>query len=757
MIITTKGIGAHAQHLELGRLTVLVGPNGSGKSKIAEAIRMVALGYIPQLGKRPQDMAALMNGERMSVELILENGQTIRRELQRVDKGFTANAEASWMRAGKPGEVSKAITKLFGQEEQDVAECLDIRELLSATPNQRAARMEQLLASGARTAEEISKDVARLIVMRLAETTEDRMPADYKDALPMIPDGQKAILFEQAEMIKAKIAEAGIAGALTWANLEKRGASDGLKKKEAAADELRKRAAQVPEPDPRDITRLGDGISVLQQDLGAARQASITFNEKTTKSKHLKAELEELTRLVANSDKAAGDIEAIHGKQLRELEKKTAAIQAELDELKPPAQAPTTEIDAQEKKSRELSKKADDIDLPSVPDATTEERAVADFQARIELAEMSEWSEVLLAVQEIEDAAAAKGLKTAMVKPIKRLRELAKKGLGADPQELKHALDVAKQKFEAATKAVEKATAAREKAVESQQALCKEADAALTKSRDLRKTWLATQAKALADFEVKRSDLRRELASLQNKMSVHKDTLEGHKSERATLDRRVASVNDQLKGLGPIPKDPARPEPIQEQLEKTKQELQQLIDARATHTEIHLVLDAIEAAKAAAIVFTGIEWALQRQREIEISNAGGPLMRTMAQFLKDADRKETPFIRATQGNCAIGWRTADNKEIQIQALSGGEWVLFAAALTTAVILCRLSQVKILLVEAGETDAHTIDQLLQGIAGAGDEQLTAIVMTPREKLGPAAKGWDIVKVKDQSSVANAATN
>ncbi len=756
MHLTTKGIKGHDLDLELKRLNLLVGPNGSGKSTAADAIRMVALGYVPTLGKRPVDLAALMMGEQMAVELTLDSGATIRRTLRRTDTGYVAGAEASWMRQGKPTEISKAITKLFGDEEQDVAEMLDIRELLAATPNQRAARIEQLLAAGARKPEDIAKAVARLIVMRLAETTEDRMPEDFTQALPMVPDAQRAVLFEEQEMLLKKILEAGITGAVTWANEQKRAAAEGLKKKQAAEHELRKRAVEIPEPDEREIKRLEAERSKLTQELGAARQAWTSYAERAARIRTLKAQQAELARISEETEKSAADVEAVHGRQLKELQDKSEKVLEAMGALKMPPEEDEGQVRDLESQVLALTKKRDGIELISVPDTTKRERIAADLKARIELAELSEWNEVLKVAQDIEDAGTSKGVKTALAKPVKRLRELARKGLGLDVEDLKHEYDVARQAFQEALEAQDKANAARQLAEKRRIELAQEIDGKASSARALRDQIQRRRRNTLEEFEAKRAELLTSRQNLQRQQEVHHEALQAVRSEKASVDRRLASVNDQLRGAGELPSEPSKPEPIQGQLEEISQALSKLLSAKATHGEIHAILDQIEEAKAAAVVFSAIEWGLQRQREVEISTAGGPLMRFMTEFLKAAGRKETPFIRAGQGSCAIGWRTDDGREIQIQALSGGEWCLFAAALTTAVIYCRKSAVKILLVEAGETDARILGQLLSGVAKLAENGLlTAVVMSPRppEKLDPA---WCMYRIfEDQMATATAA--
>lgn len=757
--ITTKGIGAHDQDLELRHHTLLVGPNGSGKSKLAEAIRMLALGYVPALGKRPVDLAALMHGESMSVELTMDGGRTIRRTLERRDQGYTASAEASWMRQAKPGEVSKAITKLFGNEELDVAECLDIRQLLAATPNQRCARMEELLNAAARSGDDIAKDVARLIVMRLAETTEDRMPPDYVEALPMVPDKQREILFEEAKMIKTKILEAGIGGALTWANAEKRDKSDGLKKKNAAAEELRKRAAQVPEPDERDIIRLEAEKKKLLVESGAVKQRWADYNLLAGTATRLQEQLKVTEEIAERVQKSAMDAEAVHGKAAKELREQSDQVLEKMSALKTPPEEDDSQVTKLQDEARTLALKAEAIDLPNIPDTIKHERAVADLKARIQMAEMSEWAEVLKIAEDIEGIGTSKGFKTALGKPLKKLREIAEKGLGANPAELKQDLTAASARLQEATEAKKKAEALREKAGAERIALCQQADQKTAEAIKIRAEINQRRRKALQDFDAQRAALAAERTKLERALETHKEALEIARQEHERTQRRVTSLRDQAKGAGELPAAPPDPMVIEGKLSAVDGELQKLIAARATHTEIHNVLNEIEAAKAGAVVFTAIEWALQRQREVEISSAGGPLIRTMNEFLKAAGRKETPFIRASQGLCTIGWKTADGREIQIQALSGGEWCLFAAALTTAVILCRKSVLKILLVEAGEADGRVLSQLLEGIQGVNKEELlTAIVMSPRapDQRVDYLEGWDVIRVtEDKKAAAGAA--
>jgi len=109
-------------------------------------------------------------------------------------------------------------------------------------------------------------------------------------------------------------------------------------------------------------------------------------------------------------------------------------------------------------------------------------------------------------------------------------------------------------------------------------------------------------------------------------------------------------------------------------------------------------------------------------REDEIQHAGGDLIATMHRMLLAAGRTEAPFIRAGKGMVELGWRTAGGCEVFAQALSGGEWVLFAAALTASVILLRNAPVRVLLVEAAEADAGTLADILNPRVNLSDPEM-----------------------------------
>ena len=749
MNLTTKALKATDHELKIKGLTLMVGPNGAGKSTLAEALRFLALGYVPALGKRPQDTAALMSGREMSVSLAMDDGRTIRRSIAREAKGYIQGAEASWIRNGKGTEISEEIKRLFGAEDQDAAECLDIREILSATPNQRAARLEALASAGRKTAAQLAEAVARFTIQRLADIGEGRMPEDYMAAMAMVPEKQAEILKACAKMLYSKINDGGLAGALTWANEEKRSAAEGLHRKEQAAQELRIRAVEVPEPAVNELKNLETERQKLDRDYGAAAQAKAGYDAMMRRreaafdaSKETEANLERWEAYVRDE---------LTGKEVKLVAAKALLAKLEAEAPAPPTLETDGRIATLRDSAEEYRREALALKPPAEISVAAEEGALARLKSDLELAKASPWTEVLEVVDHLEKLALAKGAKTMMAQDFQRLRTLAA-SQAADPKALETAVVVAGMDLVCAREEQTKAKDAARKLVDHRASLLERAresdDEASQRDEQLKdrnasasESWQAAVGQRVS----KLAELRRQIDALQQ------ETQSAGQSITRARDRHTAALAA-IEALGAEPvQTVAHPSTFEEKLVQVRDRLRKLQEAQAVHQEIQRALAAIDEAKAGAKVFSAVEWALQRQREVEISEAGGPLLSLMGEFLQAAGRTEKPFVRASAGSCAIGWAKVDGSEISVQALSGGEWAVFTAALTTAIIVLRNPPLRLLMVEAGEMDEVTLPQLLAGISAFSDRLTGAIVMTPR---APARrpKDWRVVVCKEEQVAA-----
>lgn len=758
MRISTKGMKGHDIDLELERLTVLTGPNESGKSTAAEAVRFAAIGYVPALGKRPADTAALVRDGSMSVRLAIDESRTILRTLDRTERGFVQGAQASWLKSAKTTttEASEEIRGLFGAEELDVAECLDIRQLLAATPNQRAARIEQLLAAGQKSPRDLAVAVARWIAMRLADVKdESRMPKDYTKALEMAPEKQVKILDEVGDDLLAKITATGIIGALTWANDEKNRAADGLRKKQAAESELRIRAAEIPEPSQAEIDRLEADRVTIHQDLGAARERGAAAKRAEDARAAAQREFDSSQLQLADAKTIRAGVEE-RVKQLEDLKAQLAHANRALDEANqaPPQQPSDNEAQELDKRAQDLNAQLADLtpSFAGVPDVAGQEARVASLEEHIEALAKSPWSEIKKIGQRLSkskvDGVKADGA---------RLVELAAAALKDEPDHLDDMLATAKAAlvdFKARAAEISKSNVDK---VEKAKRIREEISGLQSRSRKSRED-------RRQKFETEHEGWRQRVRELTgHKVGIVDRIKEIEEQDRRTLgvlERAAVAVQSGGKRLADIlaQEPPAAAtgfEDLKKKLDETVARLNTLAHAKATHSEIRHVLDSIETAKAEHAVFSAIEWGLQRQREREISSAEGPLLRILNEFLQAAGRQERAFIRASQGVCVIGWKTPAGHEVPIQTMSGGGWTLFAAGMTAAVVLIRPSILKVLLVEAGETK-EILPQLLAGIRAIAPPEeaghFTAIVMTPHVDEGAVFPDWNVVRLQHEEARA-----
>ncbi len=740
MQLKLRGFKAVDRDVEIGGRVLIVGPNASGKSAIADAVRFFALGFVPHLGKRPQDSALLMPDQvrELSVELAVAGGNA-KRTLSRREKGFELGASCSWLTNAKPTENAKAITGLFGKEEIDVAEVLDLRELLNETPNARAARLEGLVASGRRTAQEILVAVKRRIVQRLAEISDERMREvkDYKAVLPLVPEPCLAVLAESADPLEAKITAGGLAAALAWSKEEKNRAAEGLKRREAAAHELRLRAVEVPEPDPREIAALEKERSELDQKLGAlAREIAGVEAAKGRRAAVQAAATSAEDHLGVCRESAA---------RAPEWEKELVRVVEELQAYPKEPQRP--EYPKNEaaiellNEAKAASEKARGIKTEPIGGVDDLAAAVTDLEVELSEVGTSVGPRILEIAAEIEGATPPKLKKIAG--SIKKLRELVKEAFPAsrEKEAVEAELSDARAGLEAAEKAQNEAKARNAKADEDVRKLLALAQEKADKARSLTRKAQDEAEKAVRDWEgihQKWVDQRVGLMTMRESLS---NAIQKARGGVQAAEARLEEARKALEAQGPAPDAPGDVQPLADRKAAIEIKIRTLNAAAAVHVEIQRGLDAIAGAKAERDVFAAIEWAVNGERLAELAGSGGRFLELVAEFLKAGGREEKPFIHP---GAMMGWTTPLH-DVNVQAMSGGEWALFTAAVACAATMLRPSKLKILLVEAGEMDQTTLLSLMKGIAAVGDQLTSAIVTTWKEPdILPEAVGFRLIK-------------
>ncbi len=167
---------------ELGAMTVFTGDNDAGKTARTDAIRLILLGYIPELGKNNVDTFSLCSGTKMSVAGIIEGRGHLQREW--TSKGKTIKKIETDCETLNPTPlVFLDAAEYFGKS--DNARVQMLWDLLNVdfeqwTPAAITAKIKEALVEGG----ELPADVLKL--PRLGETVQEwmtRTAEEFDEAL----------------------------------------------------------------------------------------------------------------------------------------------------------------------------------------------------------------------------------------------------------------------------------------------------------------------------------------------------------------------------------------------------------------------------------------------------------------------------------------------------------------------------------------------------------------------------------------------
>ncbi len=753
MRLITKGLKARDQEIEIQQLNLLIGGNGAGKSTTGDGLRFLALGYVPSLGKRPADTAALMSGQEMSVSLQFKDGKAIERSLAKEGKALVGHAACSWNQSNKVTEHAKAITAMFGAEDLDAAELLDIRSLLNATPAARAARVEQLVTAGALSPDARASAIARLTVMRLADTTMERMPENYLEALPMVPEGQQKILKLVAAELMTTVQEKGIEGTLNWANQSKRVAATGMVRKEQAAKEIRAKLQDIPEPNPATIDKMTTDVGAQQREIGEKKMALEHWEGNSRRLLDAKKLVDAQTEAEASSHQAVKE-----GKPLLEdilkrsqlsvddIEKKLASLNA------PKKDSPASGLHAKVgdlRRQRDGQAKGLNRNVPDTRDAAMELDRIV--QA-LKMLEESDWKPVLEIVGQMrgaEEVSKQKQHKAQLKRWAGLLEGAAIRSMGQNPEDLAKELPGAKAKLAECEKAANEWADAQTKIEAKVKGLNDEIQATDAQALKLEDEASEKYERALGIYRKTAEAYRHELAGEGQKIHQTKEQMKLLDEAHSTCEMELTHA---MSGVAALPVPGKLPEPPdQAAVDAKATELRGLVQAAGVYGQLNGILEQIEEEKAEREVFAAIEWGAMRQREEELSKSEGGVLKITREFLEAAGRTEAPFVRASAGSCIVGWK-AGEKEVPVQSLSGGEWAVFTAALTAATMILRGPEIRILIVEAGETDAKVLSQIGKGCKAVADRLTGVVVMSPRKFVFESEDhGWNVVQVGEPVTV------
>jgi len=682
---------------ELGRCTLLTGPNGLGKSAVLEGLRYALSGEVPS-GKSLDEVAKYFPPRGGAVLVI--------------------DADGNWIRRGITRDHEKAKVSTVDEEEGDadwVANdaLLDMRGFLALSPNKRREFVLELVGAGetpkdAEVHAALARDYARQIGGPGADVTlldgrrqelpedvallADRWGAVWSVLSSYLRTGDptaSAIFQRLSDASRERKNAARVAGAEARAAIRELEAT--AKGAEAAAADLdeRRLEAEAAQESLSELRETAAGRQVIQAELSRAG----------SELGGLATVLEDLDGLVAGLDDPGPRPEVAPAEH---KDGDGVRLRREAQEVRVRAEDLRTRLVWLAESERELGLSCSAADTARSELAAVDREPVgqaAAIAARVagHLASDDCGPSTRQLVGELVDAveALAAGWRTRRDVAIERLAAVRD---AAETAELRH---------RELTKAAPEKDACDRLAAEERR-LLERADMA-----DVEDAAASRAAgKALADWEalVRRQDqVRGELKSARERWQAAR--VRGD-----DLSARLAAI--------PVPDVTAAGERLRAATEALR-------TAEEAAGALKAYRDAVARAKSEQVseaAWKAAEAASKRARETYVADVVRPLVDDVAALLAAAGRSERVYLELENDRGKpvfdLGWVSGDSRR-SLSALSGGEAVLFCAALAVT-IAKRSTGRRVLLIEADPLDEENLAMLLSALS-AMDVDLDAVLI------------------------------
>lgn len=737
-------------NVELEPRTLLVGANGSGKTAILDAIRVGILGYVPAVGKRLQDVAALMRGRSADVSILLSDGRAILWQIDRSNRGsLSSKTTCSWLPDGATqAEHATAALELVAEDTTTVAEILDARTLIKATPRERTQRIQGFIAAASMSREDRRGMAGEIAVRRLANAVGRAVPAE--SCYGMIPGtdaggdhfGQRRA-FDAAIDAFLSRADESSAAAIEWANGKKNDAARIAREKKAARDELAARLEELPEVDPSDLAQDRERLAELQRLASVEGYKAERRREQEKARLRAAGELSEAKRAFLQAEADAIDADKA-AKAIPHLEAELKAERAWLDGAAEPQPRVPDEIAAHDAEIRrlgdlmgKLASEADAIDVrdPDESPVLNAKRRLAAVRRDLFEAQEDPWHEVIDQCHNIDE----RHLDARGAKAHARILEIATLRAVGDVKKLLVAVEEEHKALRAAQDAYSDALVARGKRLEAKHALNDEWQATKERLEAAKARRAAVvepiereHARALREYQQRREDAVALVGSLEQRIAELRRAAFNAAQAKANASNRVATAERVLADLGEGDTD--EPEDYSEQIELLSESIEKRASILAELAGLERIGDELRDAGAARDVYAALEWAAQQVQAEEVRRSGAALRDPIAEIVgRDV------YLEPGKTSCEIGW-VEDGNRVSVEAMSGGQFALFLAALQAAIVDLRGGELRVVIVETGECDDATLSRIEAGLAGWHGQVIGARWAQPE-----AVDGWAIVEL------------
>lgn len=752
--------------LHLERLNLLTAPMGFGKSTVLNATSYAIQGHT-RLGKLPSATAQMVPSESACVSVELDDGFSWSRAIQKGRKGVSQSI--SGVSDGDSDEQNVKLAIHVGE----FAEAHDLNELMSLSPDKKRDRLLELIGK-ARDASGNPldrKSIAGRVTMsfferKLGEATVHGIG----EVWPGTPDELRTHLAGKLaaadrDAFKGAIYPAIIAALSKPAPLEEQvGAmvdavndiKNGSKKKhdecQQAVNALTARKAALT-PSAKTVEQLTTERDGLLRERESAH-AAVKVAE--GKASELAAARSKLTDLQARADRdaatVAGLVAPTDPSEADHLDRKAAELATQVESLgdvEAPVRAARAAYDA-------ASDKFDATGTPATKagDAmAAAQRKVKTIRGEIESLAGSPWQTALglwedfiLTIPDLQMPAGvrADNTKRTCDRLDTFLREQAKLDyrdkLTADLKLAMEAAETATAAFNAIeaerkaayaawqdqTPALNKARAEADAQMKARREALAEIDTLRSRASDIR-SQAESHARRLADATARKNrgelDVQEaERAVMQLEREAAPAALMDARNRYADIDARVSDIDNAIKAkVG---------------FDSLVKELTATIATKEEQGVLH------EVAKV----------ALECTREIRDRLVGelvSPLLDRMNRFLAIA----APGCRAYCNLAGTGKKTVfelgwiksrpgkPDMQVPLNTLSGGESVIYSAALVYAMTMMADPPLKLMLLEVAEVDEWNWNNLAAALEAVADELGNILVATSR--VFPVRDGWNVI--------------
>lgn len=741
--------------LHLERLNLLAAPMGFGKSTVLNAISYAIQGHT-RLGKLPSATAQMVPFESACVSVELDDGFSWSRMIQKGRKGVSQSI------SGVCDDDQDAQNVRLGIHVGEFAEAHDLNELMLLSPDKKRDRLLELIGK-ARDASGNPldrKSIAGRVTMsfferKLGEATVHGIGEVWTGTAEELRShlGSK-LAAADAAAFKETIYPAILAALNKPAPLEEQvGAmvdavndiKNGSKKKhdecQQAVNALTARKAALT-PSAKTVEQLTterDGLLRERESAHAAVKAA------EGKANELAAARSKLADLQASVDRdaatVAGLVAPTDPSEADHLDRKAAELATRVESLgdvEAPARAARAAYDA-------ASDKFDATGTPATRagDAmASAERKVKTIRGELESLAGSPWQ---TALKLWGDVIAIAGRKHDAFDALDIfLREQAKSDFR---DKLTADLKLAMEAADAATDAFNKIEAERKAAYAALQALAP----ALNKARADADAQSKARRLALAEIDNLRSrasDIRSQAESHARRLAdatarKNRGELDVQDAERAVmqLEREAA------------PSTFADAQSRYRDIDSRVMEIDAALRAKVGYDQLAKELTATIAEKESQSVLHEVaKVALECTREIRDRLVGelvSPLLDRMNKFLAIA----APGCRAYCNLAGTGKKTVfelgwiksrpgkPDVQVPLSTLSGGESVIYSAALIYAMLCMANPPLKLMLLEIAECDEWAWNGLAAALEAVADELGNVLVATSR--VFPSREGWNVI--------------